>query len=347
MQQSPSVLTPEAVHISFSEVPDAEDEVERRKVLNGLEKVRQLADGSRGRCKLYRNCQGGPEQLFAVKSYRKSRLLKMKTYFTGSDGMMKVRSEFDEVQNEIRILSTIPNHPSLCKLLKVIDSEDHHKCYLVFPLYGGGRLMEYNVPHKAFFRDKWLHGKQVLEYVKQIGSALAEIHRKSIIHRDVKPENILLTTDLSRAVLVDFGCAKQIEGNPNLQDANLKETSGTYSFFSPEMCKEESFSGFQGDVWALGVSLYACLYGVLPYYSNNPKELFEAIALADESSLQPPTLEEIMGNELLERHSDEIRSNLEKIELLKACRKLLTTDPLKRPTSTKIETEIATVNIFI
>lgn len=57
----------------------------------------------------------------------------------------------------------------------------------------------------------------------------------------------------------------------------LNRTEGTYQFLAPECCKSDSFNGYLVDIWALGINLYAYLFGNVPYYNENANELFDAI----------------------------------------------------------------------
>lgn len=83
------------------------------------------------------------------------------------------------------------------------------------------------------------------------------MHKKRVIHRDIKPQNIMMDEN-GIAKIGDFGSAERFKGN----DDSLHTTIGTYQFFSPECCDPEvkTFSGCANDVWALGVTLYAMIF---------------------------------------------------------------------------------------
>jgi len=100
------------------------------------------------------------------------------------------------------------------------------------------------------------------------------LHNSGIVHRDIKPENILLDKD-GHAKICDFGEAKRL----SVSAPTLSDTKGTYHFFPPEACAGLKFNGFNADTWALGVVLYALIYGTVPWLSpeNLPHELFELI----------------------------------------------------------------------
>ena len=70
----------------------------------------------------------------------------------------------------------------------------------------------------------------------------------------------------------------------------LTKTEGTWCFWSPEMCKNEPFSGYSSDIWAAGICLYVFVTGFLPFYSDIPTDLFEMIEKA--SITYPDSLSE-------------------------------------------------------
>eukprot|EP00932_Pfiesteria_piscicida_P021714 SRR837773.8494.p1 GENE.SRR837773.8494~~SRR837773.8494.p1 ORF type:complete len:304 (-),score=45.71 SRR837773.8494:42-953(-) len=108
---------------------------------------------------------------------------------------------------------------------------------------------------------------------KQMLSALSFVHSRSVVHRDVKPDNFLCNLDdavpcdspeLGFTVkLCDFGLAKSLDNH----GPGLKGIAGTAPFMSPEMLKKEYYDS-KTDVWSLGVCLFTLLFGVFPYGSS-------------------------------------------------------------------------------
>jgi serine/threonine-protein kinase PpkA len=111
-----------------------------------------------------------------------------------------------------------------------------------------------------------------LIYVRQIASALSYAHAQELVHRDVKPANILFRANGS-AVLSDFGIAKSLDDRTQFTQAGF--AVGTPSYMSPEQARGIEIDG-RADLYALGVVLYEMLVGKLPY--NGPDALSTALA---------------------------------------------------------------------
>ncbi|QXQ18734.1 serine/threonine-protein kinase [Pseudomonas tolaasii] len=114
--------------------------------------------------------------------------------------------------------------------------------------------------------------EQGLAYIRQIASALGYAHAQGLVHRDVKPANILFRAD-GTAVLSDFGIAKSLDDRTQFTQAGF--AVGTPSYMSPEQARGQEIDG-RADLYALGVVLYEILVGKLPY--NGTDALSTALA---------------------------------------------------------------------
>lgn len=107
--------------------------------------------------------------------------------------------------------------------------------------------------------------KDALDIIKMIASALDYAHRQGIIHRDIKPDNIMFRAD-GTVVLVDFGIARAMDAATQLTRTGM--SIGTPHYMSPEQCRGEKIDG-RSDFYSLGVELYELLTGNVPYNAEN------------------------------------------------------------------------------
>ncbi len=112
---------------------------------------------------------------------------------------------------------------------------------------------------------------QSVEIAKQIADALTAAHRAGIIHRDVKPANVVLIPT-GTAKLLDFGIAKLISDNED----DIDSAAGTVAYMSPEQTRKRNVDA-RTDTWSLGVLLYEILAGQRPFSGDTDEQNFAAI----------------------------------------------------------------------
>lgn len=106
---------------------------------------------------------------------------------------------------------------------------------------------------------------------KQIIEGLKYIHSKSILHRDIKLDNILLTSE-GDVKICDFGVSKLVKAGEI-----MTEQCGTPAYIAPEVFENRGYEGYASDIWSAGVVLYAMLYGTVPFKASNMTELQKQI----------------------------------------------------------------------
>jgi serine/threonine-protein kinase len=163
------------------------------------------------------------------------------------------------------------NHPHVCTVYDVQTRGD--QLFIV---------MEY-VPGKTLFelvRPGGLPAADCFHFGAQIVDALEHAHQRSIVHRDLKSANILVT-DNRRVKVLDFGLAKHFEGDPDGDETTDSLTRrdvivGTVAYMAPERFRVQP-AGPAADVWALGVVLYEMATGSLPFKGASNVEVASAI----------------------------------------------------------------------
>ncbi|KMS70377.1 serine/threonine protein kinase [Streptomyces viridochromogenes] len=153
---------------------------------------------------------------------------------------------------EAKAIARIRNN-SAVTVFDVVEEDD--RPWIVMELVEGKSLAE------VIREDGLLEPKRAAEVGLAVLDVLRSAHREGILHRDVKPSNVLLESDTDRVVLTDFGIA-QVEGDPSITSTGM--LVGAPSYISPERARGHK-PGPAADLWSLGGLLYASVEGVPPY----------------------------------------------------------------------------------
>lgn len=158
--------------------------------------------------------------------------------------------DLERAGREIDILKQL-DHVNIAKLIEVIETEDHLNIVME---YAERTLLSYVLDKGGLGED------EARDFFVQMLSAINYCHRKNIIHRDIKHQNILLKNGIIK--IIDFGLSNFIE------DGKLRATfCGTPAYASPEMILGKKYNGPEVDVWSLGVVLYSMITGNFPFDS--------------------------------------------------------------------------------
>lgn len=167
-------------------------------------------------------------------------------------------------QNEVNALVQVRNnggHPHICSLKEIF--EDGRYYYMVLDLVSGGEMFEHLITLGAYSEA------DASRLVKEVAAALCFLHGIGIVHGDLKPENLMLSTDRaedSTIKIVDFGCAQISEDG----SVTSKSSAGNTPAYCPPEVLENTTAPITPamDVWGLGIILYIMLTGLHPFDLN-------------------------------------------------------------------------------
>ena len=174
------------------------------------------------------------------------------------------------IRSEIAIMKRV-RHPNVVRLYEALDDAVNQRIYMMFEYCGDGPVIKL----EAGRMDKPLPDDVAHFYFVQVLQGVDYLHANGIVHRDIKPDNLLLTDNACVCKIVDFGVSEMFEkGNDTMHHA-----VGSPAFMSPELCKctTKATHGRSDDIWSLGVTLYAMLVGKLPFFPENLLDLAHSI----------------------------------------------------------------------
>jgi len=168
--------------------------------------------------------------------------------------------------NEARSAAAL-DHPNLCTIHEVGESD--HGIFLAMPLYPGETLRD------RIARDGALPLDEALNITQQIATGLAAAHAAGVVHRDLKPGNVMLLPDKTVKIL-DFGLAKVRDVSITVSHMTL----GTVAYISPEQVRGRHVDA-RADLWSIGVMLYEMTTGERPFRGDHEMSLINDILHSD------------------------------------------------------------------
>lgn len=202
-----------------------------------------VGTGSFGRVKLVFHAK--ENKYFALKILKKIEIMKLK--------------QVDHILSEISILNSI-DHPFLVRMTGITQNERY--LYIVLEYVQGGELFTYLRTVQS------LRNEEAVFYAGQVCLMFEYLHSKSIVYRDLKPENLLIDSQ-GYLKLTDFGFAKVIEGR-------TYTLCGTPEYLAPEILLQKGH-GKPVDWWCLGILIYEMLVGIDPFSDEEPMAVYQNI----------------------------------------------------------------------
>ena len=198
---------------------------------------------------------GGMATVYKAKDHVLNRLVAVKVlkdeFTTDTDFIKRFNTEAQSAASL--------SHPNIVSIYDVGHEDENNLYYIVMELVQGKTLKEI-INSEGALSWKW-----AVNIAMQIASALELAHKNGIVHRDIKPHNIIITED-GIAKVTDFGIAKAVS---NSTITAFGTTIGSVHYFSPEQAKG-GFTDAKSDLYSLGVVMYEMLTGKVPFDADTP-----------------------------------------------------------------------------
>jgi len=228
---------------------------------------------------------------------------------------------FAELLREPRLLGAL-SHPNI---VTILTAEKHENVFFIVMEFVAGETLE-----AVIARDGALDLAVALDYTCQICNAVDHAHRQGILHRDLRPSNVLVA-DRGLIKVADFGTSRFLE----------IAAHGTTVIGSPPYMAPEQFRGravFASDLYSLGITMYQMLTGVLPYESPSPADVGRLARgdLVTAPRLRNPKLPKAINDIVLKAMAPEIHARYQRAgelldDVLAARRSVTTPTPTRTP----------------
>ncbi|GAB5359018.1 hypothetical protein AAMO2058_000508500 [Amorphochlora amoebiformis] len=170
-----------------------------------------------------------------------------------------------EVRAEVKILRLSEKHPFIVTMKRVYETKK--KVFIVMDFMEQGDLF------KAICRSKAFDEAEAVQVVYQLGLAIQHCHQHGIVHKDIKPENLLVEKKEGdmRIYVTDFGLSQFAK-----DDEAISAAGGSICYMAPEMIDSDKFTN-SVDIWGIGVITYVMLSGSLPFFDRTEDKLMDKI----------------------------------------------------------------------
>ncbi|XP_043699548.1 serine/threonine-protein kinase GRIK2-like isoform X2 [Telopea speciosissima] len=224
------------------------------KMINEYVRVCKIGSGSYGKVVLYQSSVDGKR--YAIKAFHKSHLSKLR--------VAPSETAMTDVLREVSIMKIL-DHPNIVNLIEVIDDPNTDHFYMVLE-YVEGRWVCESGPRGGL-------GESIArKYLRDIVAGLMYLHDHNIVHGDIKPDNLLVTST-GTVKIGDFSVSQVFEDDND----ELRRSPGTPVFTAPECCLGLTYHGKAADTWAVGVTLYCMVLGQYPFLGDTLQDTYDKI----------------------------------------------------------------------
>ena len=197
-------------------------------------------------------------------------------------------------------------HPNIVNVYDVGQEDKVH--YIVMEYVDGQNLKE------IIKNEGVLDEYTALDITKQIAQALSAAHKKGVIHRDIKPHNILISNEGRQVKVADFGIAKAVS---NSTITNIGSIIGSVHYFSPEQAKGQPVAK-NADLYSLGIVLYEMIIGRVPFRGDSPisialQHINEDIEFTQEEKTKIPHSVRTLISKLTEKSPEDRYQSAEEV----------------------------------
>ena len=229
-------------------------------------------------------------------------------------------SERDAMQQELSVMPRL-SHPNIVNYKAVVTDSQNQRVYIVMEFCEGGELSEFIRMHKN--RKISIQEEAIWKFTAQIASALNYMHSPfkknstvsgKIMHRDLKPQNIMLTK-AGDCKICDFNMCRSV------QAARAKTLAGTLAYLAPDVCSSAGYTE-KADMWSLGCIIYQMCEYSLPFYWNGIEDIHK-------------DLKSIQYRPISSHYSDDIRDVVASLLVLDPALRYSASDLLSHPRVSK------------
>jgi len=176
----------------------------------------------------------------------------------------RVQERVDALRHEARLLELVRGNPHVIAM-RGHGMIDEGRYGIFFEMAGGGELLD------VLSKATGLLGEHLVRRLtSQLIDGLAHCHTRGVCHRDLKLENILLTSS-GQLKIIDFGLA-HLAGRPDAARPLLRGACGSRSYAAPEVLSFGGYDGFAADLWSCGVCVFTLLFGFFPLCEATPAD---------------------------------------------------------------------------